>query len=464
MNELPKASLDGVEIAISSDRMTVTLNIQHGAEASSSDIIAQLRALKIARFDDGMVIEAIEHSKKGNKSLEVANGVAPVDDRPGRVEYRVPFAISSPSPTKVEVEQVIANVTPGSMGTDGIDVFGQLIERRKSPPSLQIGRNLLEGNGKVICQARGNLQLIENVLSVEPLLEIRGDDGQLAPIVFDGDVAVRGSLDDGRSVEITGCLAVGGALEAVQLNAGGSVMVQGGLIGKQKGRYTIGGDLKCRFISGGIIVVGQDVQVQSDITESSITCGGRLVVDHGVIFGGIIAAIRGLACVTLGNTNGTPTLIEAGNGIAVRSFLVAARTQIEANQKRIQIIRSKIAPLVKVMKALTREQREKATELLFEADDLEMETKKLVADLEIQSRKLNENARAEVAIAKIVHPGVTVRFPDAETIFPTAIKGPLTLTQQKSNGHAQILLTNGTDQSTTILPSTPITMTKSLAA
>ena len=52
MNELPKASLDGVEIAISSDRMTVTLNIQHGAEASSSDIIAQLRALKIARFDD----------------------------------------------------------------------------------------------------------------------------------------------------------------------------------------------------------------------------------------------------------------------------------------------------------------------------------------------------------------------------------------------------------------------------
>ena len=152
-------------------------------------------------------------------------------------------------------------------GTDGSTVFGEPIPRKKKV-SVQVGRNLLEGKGKVVAQQPGGLRLIDNVLSVEPLLEVRGDSDNVAPINFDGDATFRGSISEGRIVQISGSLNVSGAIEAIQLNTGGSVIAQGGIIGKQKGKYAIGGDLRCRFVSGGLLTVGKDVLVQSDITEA----------------------------------------------------------------------------------------------------------------------------------------------------------------------------------------------------
>jgi len=68
---------EGVQINVSPDRMTVTLSIEQGAKVSASDIITELRALKLARFDDGLVIEALEKRGDGGMSIEVASGLPP---------------------------------------------------------------------------------------------------------------------------------------------------------------------------------------------------------------------------------------------------------------------------------------------------------------------------------------------------------------------------------------------------
>jgi uncharacterized protein (DUF342 family) len=457
MTESPITTQDGFRIDVSPDRMKATLVVDQNAEVSASAVISKLKEMKLARFDDGMVIEAIQQRKGEALSMEIAAGTAHMDDRLERVEYRVPVPEGhSCLFTRVVVGQVIAIISPGSSGTDGVDIFGQPVERKKCLNSLQIGRNLQVEKGQICSQIRGNLRLHHNVLSVEPLLEIRGDDDSIAPVNFDGDAAIKGSVNEGRSLQITGSLTVSGALEAIQLKTGGSVLVQGGIIGKQKGRYVIGDDLRCRFITGGFIVVGKDVFVQSDITDSRISCGGRLVVDQGVIFGGAVAANSGLSCQTLGHPSGTPTLIEAGEGVACRSHVSSANSQIDANRKRIGSIRATIQPLVKMMKTLTAMQREKVTELLYEADELESATNKLGTDLENQIRIFAETAHAEVRIEKVVYPGVTVRFPTVKATFTTALKGPFSIEPRKSNGVTEVVLISGTDQSKTTLPSQPV--------
>ena len=464
MDRLQKDSLDGVDIIVSPDRMSVSLTIRQGAKAPAADVIEQLRRLKIARFDDGLVIEAIEESKTGVQSIEVALGVNPVDDQPEQIDFAVPFSLESTSESiKVEAGQVVASITPPVAGTDGSDVFGRPIERQKKT-ALQIGRNLTTKQGKVTCQARGNLRLIQNALSVEPLLELQGDLDDAAPIVFDGDASIRGTIKEGRNVQITGCLNVSGSMEAIQLNTGGSVIVHGGIIGKQSGRYTIGGDLRCEFVSGGFIVASRDIHVQSDISDARIACAGRLEVAQGLIFGGAVAANSGLSCATLGHPGGLPTLIEAGEGIASRSILATAGMRITANKQRIETIRAKITPLLEILKSLTAQQREKATELLYEADELDAVTEKLIADLNTKTGDLIQKSRAEVVVSKMVHPGVTVRFPTAKTMFTKMTRGPFKLVPYRSGENTTIMLIDGNDRSATELPTTRIEAGKPVQA
>ena len=455
MSDQVPTSQPGLKIDVTIDQMKATLTVDGGAKVSSADVIAAIRAMKITRFDDGLIIETVEKQKDEPLVMEVATGTSPIEDGPERIDYRVPVADGVKCQScKVSPGQVIATFIPAVVGTDGTDVYGLPVLRRKAVKPMIIGRNLLASGGKIICQAAGNLRLHNNTLSVEPLLELRGnDDTDKKPVVFDGDAIVKGSLDEGRSIQITGSLSVGGAIEAIQLKTGGSVFATGGIVGKQKGRYMIGGDLRCRYVSGGFIVAGQDVQIQSDITDSRIVCGGRLAVAQGVIFGGALAANGGLWCHSLGHLNGAPTLIEAGDGISSRSFLASASQQIEANQKRIRVIRSTIDPLLKMMKLLNPQQREKATELLYDVEELEASTRRLAADLENQTRALAEGALAKIVVASVVHAGVIIRFHNVKTTFTASIRGPLTLVPHKVGNLTQVMLIDEGDQTKTLLPS-----------
>lgn len=90
----------GFEIHVSSDQTVVTVDVQAKAEVSAATIIAGLQEMKLAGFDDGAVIAALEQRKGQAISIPVATGTAPVNERPERIEYYVPVAqaLHAPSP------------------------------------------------------------------------------------------------------------------------------------------------------------------------------------------------------------------------------------------------------------------------------------------------------------------------------------------------------------------------------
>jgi uncharacterized protein (DUF342 family) len=457
MAETPTTPPTGFRIDLSPDRTVATLVIEPRAEVSAAAVIAVLKEMKVVGFDDGVVIQSIDSRKRQAVSVAVATGTPAVDARPERIAFRVPVADGvTCTIAKVESGQVIGTLLPVVAGSDGMDVFGQTIAHRQDPPPFQMGRNLSNVKGEIIATARGNLRAGEGTASVEPLLELLDNRDDHSAIVFDGDAFVKGSCSEGRTIELTGSLTVGGAIESVRLKTGGSVHVKGGVIANQKGRLVVGGDLRCRFISGGSIVAAGNVHVQSEIIRSRIACSGRVAVERGAIHGGWVAATGGIVCQVLGHPSGTPTVVEAGEGVTSQSFSASTKAQIEANRKRVSEVRTRIEPLLQQMKLLTSQQREKATELLYEAEELEAATDKMAAELESQSSKLHEKERAEVIVTEIIHSGVIVRFATIETVLSSALRGPLILAPRKSGHGIEIVLIDGTDQSKTVLPSRPI--------
>jgi uncharacterized protein (DUF342 family) len=447
----------GFQLVVSPDRTTVTLAVSARAEVTAAAVIAALGEMKVVGFDRAAVEDGIRRSRGEASSTIVVKGTAAVEARPARIEFRVPVAQgTSFMISKVEAGEVIGTILPPTAGVDGRDVFGRPIAPTSNSKPVVVGRNLNTVKNQIIAGSRGNLRLKGEVLSIEPLLEIRGDDGNGAPVNFDGDAAVKGSLTSGHTLRISGSLTVGGAIEAVKLKTGGSLDVKGGIVDQHKGSCTVGGDLRCRFISGATINASGDVQVQSEIVHSRVTCTGRLTVARGPILGGVVAANGGIECQSLGHSNGTPTIVEAGNSITCQSVFAAGHAQIEANQKHVRDVRAKIKPLLHEMKNLTPQQRERATELLFEADELEADTERMATQIHEQAGVLHEKELAEVVVAEVAHPGVTVRFPGIETVLSCQFKGPLKLVPRKSGGVAEIVLIDGKDQSRSVLPSRPI--------
>jgi hypothetical protein len=173
----------------------------------------------------------------------------------------------------------------------------------------------------------------------------------------------------------------------------------------------------------------------------------------GVIYGGDIAANGGVSCKSLGQASSVPTLIEAGEGRTMRLLTESIAPQIDANNKRAAAIRSTTGPLLQRMKTLSPEQREKVTELLSEADELEATTANLTTAYEHRRRLIRQQADAKITVADVVYAGVTVRFGAIEAVLASPIRGPLTLTTRKGDGPTEIVIVDSTDGSVCVLPS-----------
>lgn len=279
------------------------------------------------------------------------------------------------------------------------------------------------------------------------------DDKCLDPIRHGGDVHVHGPVLEGRQVDVGASLTVDGAIEAVQLNVTGAVTVDGGVIGKNKGRYTVGGELRCRFVTNAAITTSDNIFVNSEVVHSRITTLGRLDAANGVIYGGDISAHTGVACRSLGHSTGIATFVEVGTGRAMAQSIAATQAQIEDNQKRVNTVRSSVEPLLKQMKNLSPQQREKATELLYEAGEMETATAKMVDALEQRKRALREASKPEIVVSDVVHAGVTVKLGSLEGTISTPMKGPLTIkTRKPETGPSEIVIVDGRDGTVFVLP------------
>jgi uncharacterized protein (DUF342 family) len=356
--------------------------------------------------------------------------------------------------SKVADGQILATFTSPPPGTNGRDVCGQPLPFKKNLSNLKDAKNVICAKADVTATIRGNVRLRDGILSVEPLLELHAEQ-HIGPtqVEFDGDISVKGCLTDAWRLRASGSLISSGVVEAARLSAMGSIHIRGGIIGKDKGLCKAERHIWSRFLSHACVIAGGDVHVKGEIVQSRVTCAGVLKATGGPICGGTLIAGGGIHCKVIGNTSGTPTIIEAGAAQILPATSGVVQAEIYANRKRICGIREKIVPLMKQLKSLTPQQRERCTELLYEADELEEKTNQRDAQLTEESRVISAAARDEIVVSDIIYQGVTLRLSRMETIIQTALKGPFKITSRKEGNSTQIILIEESGKAAHILDS-----------
>jgi hypothetical protein len=140
-----------------------------------------------------------------------------------------------------------------------------------------------------------------------------------------------------------------------------------------------------------------------------------------------VQAFRGVECATLGSDAQSKVTLEVGIDAELGKLYAELWPEIEKRHKHVQRVRTTIAPLMQNAKRLTVEQKERATELLFDAETTEAEANEMLDRLKARYARLVSEGRWDVVVTGRLCPGVTIRFPGIETTTRMLMKGPVTI-------------------------------------
>ncbi len=113
----------------------------------------------------------------------------------------------------------------------GIDVTGQEVRVFEDGGRQALLRGVRDAGGSVVAVRSGRILFTRARIDVVPELVLEGDltsrDGQ---VIFDGDVAVRGSLQEGALVKASGRVVVSGDVLEATVEAGRAVEIAGAVL------------------------------------------------------------------------------------------------------------------------------------------------------------------------------------------------------------------------------------------
>ncbi|UZP68898.1 FapA family protein [Desulfovibrio mangrovi] len=340
-------------VRISEDRLTVTATLYYrdmlAKPVSAERVRLMLQAMNVpdALIDIDAITSALARSERtGSPEADVvlARGRLPLHGVDGFVEMlqreddaaavgkaasdgSIDFRNRGIMPS-VQSGETVAVIHPPTAGISGMDVYGETLPAemgKAANVTLDKSVVLAQDGCSAVAQISGLAQYVGGVLSVQEVVEVKGDvdfsSGNVQ--VATGSVKVKGAVLSGFSVKAPGAVVVGEAVESARIIAGGNIEVSGGIVMQGKGFVRCGGNVTAKFISEAMIEAREDVIVHDSILHSTIMCGGMVLATsgRGRIQGGSITCRKGIRALEVGNALGTPTnIILAASSKATRDI------------------------------------------------------------------------------------------------------------------------------------------------
>lgn len=316
-------------------------------------------------------LEAIEKTlREGGFNVVVASGTPPVHGTDGRFESLIPsMKDRSPhldehgladfrdlgeivavhpgdtlmrriSPTSGEPGQTLDGKTipakPGKKVTFATKLDGAIVS--PSDPDL------------LVSQISGIPVLLKDGVKVEPVYTVKNVDLHTGNISFDGTLHVSGDIHAGMTVKASGDIHVDGTVEGAMLDAGGDIMVKGGIIGGTEQHIKPGekfhplikcnGSCTARFAQNAHISAGQGIFIHDNSMLSELTAGHQIIIGDdgsrkGNIIGGIARAAMLIKAQALGSDDNVRTVVFAGADKILHERLNLAVKTREAMEKEL---------------------------------------------------------------------------------------------------------------------------------
>lgn len=424
-------------VEISEDEMSAYLTVFSFAEESPAvieNIHSALEAHGVVHGIDEERITTLLKEKEFNKPILVARGTpaipgqdavinfkfrkdtdkrGPKIEADGRVNFRKLDLVEN-----VTVGQVIANKLTPTKGIPGKTITGREIKAPDGEDlSLPAGKNteISSDSLKLIATVSGRVIWTGTRIDVEPIYDIKGDiNFTTGDIDFVGSVIVGGNITDGFTVKATGNIEVKGCIEGANVTAGGNIIVQNGILGRDEGRVFAEGDIIAKFIQNGNIEAMRDVLIQDAIIHSRVDAGERVVIvggKRGVLIGGKVRAGREVNIRTVGSWREVPTEIEVGVAPRTREKVLVLEREIEEDKKKFRDLKLGIKTLLlqkEQMGGLPPAKEELLNKHLRAQNMFMRKLRDTMTRINLLQKELAVDVGGKVSIFNVIYPGVKI--------------------------------------------------------
>ena len=218
-------------------------------EATKYTVSDLIYLLKLENVSYGINKNNLLEATKGDviKPLLIAEGKPVIQDIPSKVkilfkedmkrkvddntkiDYREMFVIQN-----VSKGEVIAKIIPRIEGQDGINVYGEPINRntvRDTP--VRVDKNCHIEGSNIIADVSGKPSYKNNIISVFNSYELNDIDLSTGNVNFKGDVIVGRDIKEGMTVKAGNSLVVGGNVYSAIVISNGDANIYGNVIDSQ---------------------------------------------------------------------------------------------------------------------------------------------------------------------------------------------------------------------------------------
>jgi uncharacterized protein (DUF342 family) len=421
-----KPSVDGiVELSVSKDGMLATADF-YPPSGSGSDIIEEEVRDKFESFGIifGIDWETVcEKSRQCNEEQVQINGVVVARGRPPEDEIPEQLAVDPrlkeapgiekddsgsvdykehTSYTLVKKGETLARVVPKKEGKLGKTVKGELVPYRTVPVAqTKPGKNTKQEKDRLLATADGRFEIWNNHFWVHEVFDIHGDvDYHTGNISFPGDIIIHGTVNDGFKVDAGGSITCKGTLDASEVTCQRDLQVFRGIIGRQKGKITVGGTINTKYIENSWVEAKGSVFIDTGILHSIVRTQDRLVLSHkSIVAGGKIFAQNGVRAGQIGTRMGIKTELHVGIDHKVQQNLEWIKDKSVA-------LASKLGQVEETIKARPLE----GSALKQTRNRLKEYIKRLTRAAKTLVLQLDKNEKADIVVQGTVFPGVYIEI------------------------------------------------------
>lgn len=348
---------DDPSIQVSTDWVTNELKRCHIVQPPAGDILKALTDAIAKKENINDMIASRGESGSGGKTPFLHPSYKDADARgAGNLDSASLDMREMQQRMTVKQGQLVAEVRYRTAAIAGRNIYGE----DTSPPAnedlvVRVGEGIQQREiGRFYASYDGLPALEADAVSLAKVLVHEGDVNlRTGNIRFDGPVEIKGSVDSGAVVEVTGDLIIHGSVRGAEVRAGGAITIKSGVTTGTSGRVHSRGDLIAEFIENSNITCGGNLTVVKALLNSQVIVGGTVKVSAkgGVIAGGKIIAKDSLATFNLGFKNGAVTQLDIGVDWRMARAVEIRKKRLEHLQKRQQDDRHALREIVQKTKA-----------------------------------------------------------------------------------------------------------------
>ena len=379
-----------VEMDESGMEVSAHCTMQEGGEGISlENIVKQLKDIGVVKGIDKDAIRAFhDRAKKEQPGVSfaevIAKGSPTGEGTESSFEYLViPLQDRVLTPQKredgtldmhelgdidsVEKGDLLMRRIPAQAGANGFTVRGEsLVSIAPDNVSFDVGDGTATSpdDANLLIATRKGIPLRStNGISVSEMLVLKNVDLTTGNVEYDGSIMVSGNVKGGMLVKATKDVIINGFVESGLVEAGGNIVVQQGVIGREidedsdldKNHFTsqliAKNDISARYAQSAYMEAGRDVAVVSQLLHCHV------IADHGVyvgdkgqkkskLVGGIIKAGKEVSSGEIGSPSNAPMELDFSHRLlAITEELRATRKENVVKKELIEGLREALEEL-----------------------------------------------------------------------------------------------------------------------